>query len=106
MAPPHMATSMVIFFMAALILLASSSSCLTRARMMPAGDGYHANESRRSGSRQASPHGLLQEVAPPLLPSPPAAGAAAMAATAIVHPDSSGWMPQGSVPSPGIGHRV
>uniref|UniRef100_A0A0E0KZN0 Uncharacterized protein n=1 Tax=Oryza punctata TaxID=4537 RepID=A0A0E0KZN0_ORYPU len=92
---------MVIFFFTAL-LLASSTSCLARARMMP---GDHAAQAQVNGgkensasSKEASPHDLLQSVAPPLPPSPPA--------TEIIRPESSGWMPQGSVPSPGIGHRA
>ncbi|KAF0924685.1 hypothetical protein E2562_010277 [Oryza meyeriana var. granulata] len=96
MAPPH--TTMVIFFMA---LLLASSSCLAQARMMPSDHAAQVNGKKSSASTEASPQDLLQAVAPPLPPSP-----AAATATEIIHPESSGWMPQGSVPSPGIGHRA
>uniref|UniRef100_A0A0D3G4C7 Uncharacterized protein n=1 Tax=Oryza barthii TaxID=65489 RepID=A0A0D3G4C7_9ORYZ len=91
--------AMVIFF-TALLLLASSSSCLARARMMmmPGDHAVNGKETSASSKEATSPHDLLQGVAPPLPPSPPA--------TEIICPDSSGWMPQGSVPSPGIGHRA
>uniref|UniRef100_A0A0D9WDS4 AT-hook motif nuclear-localized protein n=1 Tax=Leersia perrieri TaxID=77586 RepID=A0A0D9WDS4_9ORYZ len=93
MAHPHM--SRVILFT---LLLASSSSCLAQARLMPSRDHGQVNAKESSASKEASPHDFLEAMAPPLPPSPPA--------TDIIHPDSSGWMMQGSVPSPGIGHRV
>ncbi|KAF8725569.1 hypothetical protein HU200_020103 [Digitaria exilis] len=70
--------AMAIFFFA---LLASSSPCLARARMMILTE---------------------QQVVQGVAVSSPAV---TTAAGEVDHPESTGWMPDGSVPSPGVGHH-
>ena len=93
----------VIFFV---VLLASFSPCLARDRMMLS--DHHAQPKSKSTvsctspaassiTSTTSPRQLVQEVA---VPSPPAAPG-----TEVDHPESNSWIPEGSVPSPGIGHH-
>ncbi|RLN30113.1 hypothetical protein C2845_PM05G09510 [Panicum miliaceum] len=109
MASPQL--TMVIFLA---VLLASSSPCLARARMMILSDHRAQPNSIKSISISTSPAAsstttttttispqqLAQGVA---LPSPPVAPATG---DVVDHPESNGgWIPEGSVPSPGVGHH-
>jgi hypothetical protein len=108
MASPQL--TMVIFLV---VLLASSSPCLARAsRMMILSDHHAQPNSIKSSSistspaatsattSTTSPQQLAQGVA---VPSPPVAPATV---DDVDHPESNGgWIPEGSVPSPGVGHH-
>ncbi|KAG2623936.1 hypothetical protein PVAP13_3KG091400 [Panicum virgatum] len=107
MASPQM--TMVMVFL--VLLLASSSPCLSQARLMILSDHYAQPNRIKSSSISTSPAAtsttttttsaqqLAQGVA---LPSPPVAPATG----GIDHPESNGgWIPEGSVPSPGVGHH-
>ena len=101
MACPQM--TLVIFLV---LLLASSSPCLSRARVMILSDDHAQPNSIKSRSisttshAATSPQQLAQGVA---LSSPPVAPATG---DDVDHPESNGgWIPEGSVPSPGVGHH-
>ena len=100
MACPQM--TLVIFLV---LLLASSSPCLSRARVMILSGDHAQPNSIKSRSisttshAATSPQQLAQGVA---LPSP----SVAPATGAVDHPENNGgWIPEGSVPSPGVGHH-
>ncbi|TVU17040.1 hypothetical protein EJB05_33050, partial [Eragrostis curvula] len=91
----------MIFF----IVLTALSPSLARARNMPSDDhqaqvngktsittSHTASSATTSSS--SSPRNVVQGLAEP---SPPA--------TEIDYRESNGYMPQGSVPSPGVGHH-
>ncbi|RLM97859.1 hypothetical protein C2845_PM06G09960 [Panicum miliaceum] len=108
MASPQL--TMVIFLV---VLLVSSSPCLARAsRMMILSDHRAQPNSIKSSSistspaatsattSTTSPQQLAQGVAVPSPPVAPATG------DDVDHPKSNGgWIPEGSVPSPGVGHH-
>ncbi|CAN6344910.1 unnamed protein product [Urochloa humidicola] len=111
MASPQL--TMAIFFV---ILLASSSPCLARARLMILSDHLAQPNTKSSGTNTAtstaasstrttttttSPQqSLVQGVAVSSPTRAPATGE-----VGIDHPESNGWIPDGSVPSPGVGHH-
>ncbi|CAN6349399.1 unnamed protein product [Urochloa humidicola] len=111
MASPQL--TMAIFLV---VLLASSSPCLARARLMILSDHLAQQNTKSSGTSTAtspaassaktttitSPHqqSLVQGVAVPSPPVVPAIGE-----VVVDHPESNGWIPDGSVPSPGVGHH-
>nr|CAB3459857.1 unnamed protein product [Digitaria exilis] len=98
MASPHMA--MAIFFFA---LLASSSPCLARARLMILSDHQaQLNSMSSSGTISDTTTSAEQQVVQGVAVSSPAV---TTAAGEVDHPESTGWMPDGSVPSPGVGHH-
>ncbi|KAK3140496.1 hypothetical protein QOZ80_5AG0401820 [Eleusine coracana subsp. coracana] len=99
-ASPHMTLAIFIIF------LATTSPCLARARIVP-GEQYsrvndkssiattsHTSASSIMTTSTSLPQSMVQRLA---VPSPPA--------TEVDYPESSGYIPQGSVPSPGIGHH-
>lgn len=92
---------MAIFF----IVLAASSPCFARARTAPSdhhpqvddksATSYTAASSTATTSN-SSPQNMVQGLAS-ASPLPPA--------TEVDYPESNGYIPQGSVPSPGVGHH-